>query len=214
MDQLNSYYHFNHKGIRRTHRIFTHFFGVSVVNANILYNQTFHEKMLSSVQFFNEVIKSLADLGKDQFYDELETCTTVYGSLEPLVRRPPPVPVVPDVLAPPQVDESKVTSLGFHRYRSTNLEKKTKRLDGIHIPIIVSNSKRRKCVFHPKRKTRYECETWQVPLCLSECVVKTFAGPNFTMRNNGGEISFLRYFLMTLIRAFISKQYNLVVVVV
>ena len=169
MDQLNSYYHFNHKGIRWTHRIITNFLGVSVVNANILYNQSFNKNRLSSVQFFNEVINSLAALGKEQFYDQIITCTTVHGSLEPLVRGPPPVPVVPDALAPSQVDDSKVTSLGFHRYRATNLEKKTERLDGIHIPIIVSNAKRRKCVFHPKTKTRYECETCQVPLCLSEC---------------------------------------------
>ena len=90
------------------------------------------------------------------------------GLLEPLVRRPPVAPVEPEVLAPSKADDSKVTSLGFQRYRFTNLEKKNERLDGIHVPIIVSNAIRRKCVFHPKTKTRYECETCQVPLCLSE----------------------------------------------
>ena len=49
-----------------------------------------------------------------------------------------------------------------------NLVKKTERLDGVHVPCIVSNAKRRKCVFHPKIKTRYECETCQVPLCLTD----------------------------------------------
>ena len=168
MDQLNSYYSFHHKGIRWTHRIFTHFLGVSVVNANILYNLSFTKNRMSSVQFFNAVILSLADLGNEQFFDDIEVCKTAHGSLEPLVRRPPVVPVEAAVLAPSKADETKVPALGYQRYRSSNLEKKNERLDGMHVPIMVSNAKRRKCVFHPKTKTRYECETCQVPLCLSE----------------------------------------------
>ena len=168
MDQLNSYYKFHHKGIRWTHRIFTHFLGVSVVNANILYNVSNHTKRMSSVQFFNEVIISLVDLENVQLYDQIQVCNTAHGSLLPLVRQPPPVPVETEVPPASLVDGGKTTRLGYQRYRSTNLQQKTERLDGVHVPCIVSNAKRRKCVFHPKIKTRYECETCQVPLCLTD----------------------------------------------
>ena len=169
MEKLNSYYSFNHKGIRWTHRIFSHFLGVSVVNANIVYNASNPHKRFSSADYFNEVIISLADLDKTQLFDELVPKTTVHHSLEPVARCKPSAPVEADGLAPSQADESEVQGLGFHRYRSSNLEKKSERLEGIHVPILVENKKRRKCVFHPKDKTRYECNTCKVPLCLSDC---------------------------------------------
>ena len=68
---------------------------------------------LSSVQFFNAVIMSLADLGNDQLFDEIEACKTSHGSLEPLVRRPPVAPVEPEVLAPSKADDSKGNQFGF-----------------------------------------------------------------------------------------------------
>ena len=168
MDQCNSYYHFNHKGIRWPHRIFTHFLGVSVVNAMIIYNLSNPKKKLSSVDFFNEIILALVDLDRKSKYDDLTPITTVHHSLEPVVRPPSAVPVNVDKVPPSQEDLSMTEGLGFVRYRVTNLEKKAERLEGIHIPIVVSNAKRRKCVFHPKTKTRYECQSCQVPLCLSE----------------------------------------------
>ena len=73
MDQLNSYYHFDHKGIRWTHRIFTHFLGVSLVNAAILFNTSKGNKRLSSIQFMDEVIKSLADLDHSHNWNDLDS---------------------------------------------------------------------------------------------------------------------------------------------
>ena len=64
MDQLNSYYSFQHKGIKWTHRNFSHFLGVSVVNASIIYNLSNPQARMSNIEFFDEVIKSLADLQK------------------------------------------------------------------------------------------------------------------------------------------------------
>ena len=168
MDQCNSYYHFNHKGIRWPHRIFTHFLGVSVVNAMIIYNLSNPKKKLSSVDFFNEIILALVNLDKKNNFDDLEPLQTVHHSLEPVVRSKRSVPVEGVSLPPALEEEEEVKGLGFVRYRVANLEKKAERLEGIHIPILVSNAKRRKCVFHPKTKTRYECQSCQVPVCLSE----------------------------------------------
>jgi hypothetical protein len=53
MDQLNSYYRFNHKGIRWTLRLITHFLGVSVINANILYNASNPKSPMTSFDFFD-----------------------------------------------------------------------------------------------------------------------------------------------------------------
>ena len=57
MDQLNSYYHFNHKGIRWTHRLLSHFLGVSMVNAMILHNLQHLANILSLIEFQDYVIK-------------------------------------------------------------------------------------------------------------------------------------------------------------
>ena len=101
------------------------------------------------------------DLENVQLYDQIQVFKTAHGSLLPLVRLPPPVPVETEVPPASLVDGAKTTRLGYQRYRSTNLEQKTERLDGVHVPCIVSNAKRRKCVFQSKIKTRYECETCQ-----------------------------------------------------
>ena len=65
-------------------------------------------------------------------------------------------------------DVEEVNGKVFKRYRIKNCEKNIDRLEGIHIPTILSNAKRRKCVFHVKTKTRYLCETCDVCLCLSD----------------------------------------------
>ncbi len=123
----------------------------------IIYNLSNPKKKLSSVDFFNDIILAFVDLDRNRNFDDLNPIRTVHHSLEPVVRPPSAVPVNVDKLPPSHEDLGMTESLGFVRYRVTNLEKKAERLEGIHIPIVVSNAKRRKCVFHPKTKTRYEC---------------------------------------------------------
>ena len=103
MDQLNSYYHFNHKGIRWKHRLFSHFLGVSVINACIIYNLQNPENKRNSIEFLDIVIKALADLDK--------TYNWTFGLEEDPVLTPAPQvdllapvePVVPVLAVDPEV---------------------------------------------------------------------------------------------------------------
>ena len=168
MDQMNSYYGFHHKGIKWTHRIFTHFLGVCVVNAYILYGESKAHKKLSKIEFFDEVIKSLADLARDHNWDavtekipeieEMEpTLPAVYFSSEDELE--PPVSVGPAIKPKGKV---------FHRYRKGKSNVRVERLEGIHYPTLLSCNNRRRCVFHPEIKQRYFCPTCDVALCLSD----------------------------------------------
>ena len=169
MDQLNSYYGFNHKGVRWTHRILTHFLGVSVVNASILYNASNKDARLTNMDFFNEVIKSLCDLEKSHNWDDL---------IEDIEENPDLPPAGPqDLMAAEEVNHSpaavevgqKHDGKVFHRNRLVNLEISVERLEGMHYPSLLPSQNRRRCVFHPETKQRYYCETCDVALCLSEC---------------------------------------------
>jgi hypothetical protein len=92
---------------------------------------------------------------------------------------PPVVQAVP--IGQEEPDEADVTDVGkeevnrtiHRRYRVQKCEDKIDRLEGIHIPTILSNKKRRKCVFHPTIKSRYLCETCDAALCLSDCPEKS-----------------------------------------
>jgi hypothetical protein len=173
MDQMNSYYRFNHKGIWWTHRVVTHFLGVYVINANILYNASGTETTFNTHQFFDEVITSLADLNKTFNWDAME------GENDAELENVPVVLAVP--IGQEETDEADVSDGGkkdvdrkiHHRYRVKNCEKKIDRLEGIHIPTILSNKKRRKCVFHPNIKSKYLCETCDAALCLTDCAEKS-----------------------------------------
>ena len=169
MDQLNSYYKFNHKGIRWTMRLFTHFLGVSVVNANILYNASNPDSRMNSHQFFDETITALVDLEKNYNWDDLEE-EMAENPVLPVVNEPAPLAQEEgDDPAHPPVVRFKAKGKSYNRYRMTNFEIEGDRLEGVHVPIIVSNDKRRKCVFHPKTKSRYLCEQCDVALCLTKC---------------------------------------------
>jgi hypothetical protein len=65
-------------------------------------------------------------------------------------------------------DEEEGQGKVIKRYRLQHCEKTIDRLEGIHIPTVLPNTKRRKCVFHRQAKTRYFCETCDVGLCLSD----------------------------------------------
>ena len=79
------------------------------------------------------------------------------------------VPGVSNPPAPAPEDSSKAKGKFFHRNRRANLEIAVERIEGIHIPTLLSSNNRRRCVFHPNTKQRYFCETCDVALCLSEC---------------------------------------------
>ena len=166
MDQMNSYYNFNHKGIRWTHRVFTHFLGVSAVNACILYNNSKPPKKLSSIEYFDELIKALADLDRSHNWNDLEEEMSEDSDVGPQY-----------FCAPVEAEGSAIDSLPslkpigkvYQRYRKKNLEGAVERLEGIHVPMFLKSNNRRRCVFHPDIKQRYFCETCQVSLCLSEC---------------------------------------------
>jgi hypothetical protein len=81
----------------------------------------------------------------------------------------PSVPGVPNAHAPASEDSSKSKGKLHHRNRRANLEIAVERIEGIHIPTLLSSNNRRRCVFHPNTKQRYFCETCDVALCLSEC---------------------------------------------
>jgi hypothetical protein len=169
MDQLNSYYSFQHKGIKWTHRIFSHFLGVSVVNASILYNHSNPQAKLSSIEFFDEIIKSLADLQKTYNWDTWHVDGDEIPVQQLVEGVAPSVPGVPNAHAPASEDSSKSKGKLHHRNRRANLEIAVERIEGIHIPTLLSSNNRRRCVFHPNTKQRYFCETCDVALCLSEC---------------------------------------------
>jgi len=164
IDQLNSYYHFNHKGIRWTHRLLSHFLGVSVINACIIYNIKNPEEKQNSIEFLDSVIKALADLDK--------TYNWSFGLEEDPVMPPaPPVdllapvePVVPVLAVDPDVP---VKGKVFKRYRRSNMLSDVERMEGIHTPIHLDSKARRRCVFHPNLKTRNYCATCDVCLCVS-----------------------------------------------
>jgi hypothetical protein len=169
MDQLNSYYNFYHKGIRWTHRIYSHFLGVSVVNACILYNNSNPLRRLTSIEFFDDVIKSMADLDKTHNWNDLDE---ELGEIQETASED-----LMDGIATEVEDEPTIASVAtlqpkgkvFRRYRKKNLEGKVERLEGIHVPVLLKSSNRRRCVFHPDTKQRYFCETCDVALCLSDC---------------------------------------------
>ena len=169
MDQLNSYYKFHHKGIRWTLRLITHFLGVSVVNANILYNASSPDSRMNSHEYFDNIITALADLDKTHNWDDLVE-ELAENPVLPVVNEPAPLAleeVVEPVHSP--VVPFKPKGKSYNRYRATNFEIEGDRLEGVHIPIILSNAKRRKCVFHKNTKSRYLCEQCDVALCLSKC---------------------------------------------
>ena len=164
MDQLNSYYHFNHKGVRWTHRLLSHFLGVSVINACIIFNIKYPEEKQNSIEFLDSVIKALADL------DNSYNWRFDLGE-DPVVPPAPPVdplapvePVVPVLAVDPEVP---VKGKVFKRYRRSNMLADVERLEGIHTPIHLDSKARRRCVFHPNLKTRNYCATCDVCLCVS-----------------------------------------------
>ena len=164
MDQLNSYYHFNHKGVRWTHRLLSHFLGVTMVNAMILHNIQHPENVLSLIEFQDYVIQALADLDKCyQWGFNLEE--------DPELPPAPPVdplaPVEPDLAVVGEAADSEVTPKVFKRYRKANMAADIERLEGIHTPVLLDSKNRRRCVFHPKIKQRHYCPTCDVCLCLS-----------------------------------------------
>jgi hypothetical protein len=171
MDQLNSYYLFNHKGIRWTHRLLSHFLGVSVLNAHIIYNMINVDAPLSSIEFFDSVIKALVDLDKSHNWDlghEEEVEEPVLPPVGPLYfDAPVEAPVEPEEAAIQEELEPKVKGKVFRRNRRLNQRKEVERLEGIHYPLLLDSKNRRRCVFHPSVKQRYFCPTCDVALCLS-----------------------------------------------
>ena len=164
MDQLNSYYHFNHKGIRWTHRLLSHFLGVSMVNACIVCNIKYPENKLTSIEFIDNVIKALADLEKSYNWafstDEIPVPPPA-APVDPLA------PVEPEMPVADEEAESQVKGKVFKRYRKANMASDVERLEGIHTPVLLDSKSRRRCVFHPKIKQRHYCPTCDVCLCLS-----------------------------------------------
>jgi hypothetical protein len=169
MDQLNSYYNFNHKGIRWTHRVFTHFLGVAAMNACILYNKSNGMKRLSSIQFMDEVIKSLADLDRSHNWNDLDSDHEEEPVLSPVENEGSDNAVALDLTSHSVGESLSKTGRVYRRYRKSNLEGAVERLEGIHYPTLLSSTNRRRCVFHTDVKQRYFCTTCDVALCLSEC---------------------------------------------
>ena len=163
MDQLNSYYHFNHKGIRWTHRLLSHFLGVSVINACIIFNLQNPDNKRNSIEILDIVIKALADLDKSYNWTFSLEEDPVLPPAPPVVPLAPMEPQVPDLDVEPDVPEKGKV---FKRYRS-NMVSDVERMEGIHTPILLDSKARRRCVFHPNIKTRHYCPTCDVCLCLS-----------------------------------------------
>ena len=167
MDQLNSYYLFIHKGIRWTHRLISHFLGISVLNAHILYNMSNNGSRLSSIEFFDSVIKALVDLEKTNNWDLGQNGEVAEPVLAPVVPMDPEAPVVVEEAPAPLELVPKVKGKVFRRNRRLNQRGELERLEGIHSPLLLDSKNRRRCVFHPNIKQRFYCPTCDVALCPS-----------------------------------------------
>jgi hypothetical protein len=168
MDQYNSYYSFDKKGVRWTHRVITHFLGVTVINARILFNLCNPTIKLTNFEYIDEVVKSLADLDKSFNWNLIEDEPEYWPD-------PNPRPVVArkgrdaSALPPSTSPESPEPKGKFHhRNRRANLEVAVERTEGIHVPSLLPSKNRRRCVFHNNVKQRYFCETCDVALCMDE----------------------------------------------
>jgi hypothetical protein len=169
LDQLSSYSRFTHKGIRWTHLIISNFLGVSVVNATILHNMSNPQKMLSLIEFFDEVVTALTDLDKTHYWDSIEEEIEKNGNLTSVDSKDSPAEKDDSASVSSSKEAPEPKGKVFPRNRMANLEIAAERIEGSHIPILLSNKKRRRCVFHPTTKSRYLCQTCDVALCLSEC---------------------------------------------
>jgi hypothetical protein len=169
LDQLSSYYSFTHKAIRWTHRIITYFLGVSVVNATILYNYSNREKTMSLMEFFDAVVIALTDLDKTHNWDGLEGNLGKNEKISSVDSNDLPAKEKDSESDSSSDDGPKPKGKVFPRNRIATLEIAAERIEGSHVPMLLSNKKRRRCVFNPTTKSRYLCQTCDVALCLSEC---------------------------------------------
>ena len=142
--------------------------GVSVVNSCILYNATKPDILLNTHDFFDDVINALVDLDKTYNWDVLNEGDVEDDDVPPLALA---VPVDQDdsgAAVDLESEDEESNRKVIKRCRMKFCEKTIDRLEGIHIPTLLANDKRRKCVFHSKIKSRYLCQTCDVALCLSD----------------------------------------------